>query len=113
MSSNQADVNTISYQLSRVRPRNRSHRDGETADEEVRAHNHSLRRSLVVLDNPDEASTLVRPVPEAPLDAADEEHPEAHEESPDKQHRTTTPFVNVDDGGDGERHVKDILDGLR
>jgi hypothetical protein len=52
-------------------------------------------------------------VPKAPLDAADEEHPEAHEESSDKQHRATAPFVDVDDGGDGECDVKDILDGLR
>lgn len=52
-------------------------------------------------------------MPEARLDTANEEHPESHEESSDKQHGATTPFVNVDDGGNGERDIKDILDGLR
>jgi hypothetical protein len=45
------------------------------------------------------------------LKATDEEKEETHKESSDKKHRTTAPSVDVDNGGDGECDVEDILNG--
>ena len=47
---------------------------------------------------------------EAALQTTDEEEPEAHQESAGEEHRTATPLVDVDDRGDGEGNVEDILD---
>ena len=103
----------ITYQLSRIRPGYRAHRDCKTAHEKIGRDDDSPCGRLVAIDNPDGATArLVCPVAETCLDAADEEHPEAHEKRTDEEHGKTAPLVDVDDGGDGHDHVKDILDGL-
>ena len=103
----------ITYQLSRIRPGYRAHRDCKTAHEKIGRDDDSPCRRLVALDDPDGSTAcLVCPVAETCLDAADEEHPEAHEKRADEEHGTTAPLVDVDDGGDGHDHVKDILYGL-
>ena len=49
---------------------------------------------------------------EAALQTTDEEEPEAHEEGTGEEHGTTTPLVDVDDSGDREHDVEDVLDGV-
>ena len=63
-------------------------------------------------DHPYAAPVDLAPRAEAALQPADEEEPEAHEERADEQHGATAPLVDVDDGGDGERDVEHVLDGV-
>ncbi len=49
----------------------------------------------------------------AALQTADDLKPEAHEQGTGEEHATTTPAVNVDDGGNGECYVEDVLDRRR
>jgi len=52
------------------------------------------------------------PVTKPSLETTDEVEEEAHEERAQNQHWTTTPLVNVDNGGDGSSDIENVLDGL-
>ncbi len=63
-------------------------------------------------DHSDTATVDGAPLAEAELQTADDCEPEAHEQGTGEEHATTTPAVDVDDGGDhDERDVEDVLDG--
>ena len=51
-------------------------------------------------DSPHPRVIELSPVAEVCLEATDEHEPEAHESETEKQHGTTAPFVNVNDGRD-------------
>lgn len=48
-------------------------------------------------------------MPVAALEAADEEEEDAEEGEADDHHRAAAPLVDVDDGGDGEGDIEDVL----
>lgn len=66
----------------------------------------------MTLDNPNTIALNVAPVTEATLESTDEEEPEAHHSETNEKHRTTTPFVDIDNGRDSECDVKNVLHGL-
>ena len=100
------------YEFGRVCPGDGAHGDGEGADEEVGEDDDRLRDPVVAVDHPDAVAVDDAPVAEAALEATDEEEPEAHEEGTGEEHGTTTPLVDVDDSGDREHDVEDVLDGV-
>ena len=97
----------------RVRPRDGAHGDRVGADEEVGEDDDRLRDSVMARDDPHTVAVDIAPCAEAALEAANEEEPEAHQESASEEHRTATPLVDVDDGGNGQDHVENILHRVR
>jgi hypothetical protein len=67
-------------------------------DEKIRAHDYRFCCSLVARNDPNICSTCIRSFSESCLKASDKEHPETHEKGTNEKHRSTTPFVNVDNG---------------
>ena len=53
--------------------------------------------------------TKVSPTTIPALETADEEEEERHEEGAGDEHRAASPAVDVDDGGDREDDIEDIL----
>lgn len=108
--------------LGGVRPRDRTHGDGERAYEKVGADDNSARRPFVSVDDPDGlrnvklvivrpsamyCSKLTRGAPfhrtpsaEMTLKTPDQTEPETHQEKTDEEHRPASPLVDVDDCGD-------------
>ena len=68
-------------------------------DEKIRAYDYRSRCCLVVRNNPNICSTGVGPFSKPGLEASNKEHPKTHEKGTDEKHWSTTPFVNVDNGG--------------
>jgi len=66
----------------------------------------------VSVDDPHTGAINFTPVAVFALESTDEAEPETHEERTDEEHRTTSPSVDIDDGGDGEYDVEDVLDGV-
>jgi hypothetical protein len=56
-------------------------------------------------------SISVLPASVGTAQSTDQEQPEGHECKTDEEHGTTTPFVDVDDGRDGQGDVESVLDG--
>ena len=86
--------------LGGVCPRDGTERDGERADGEVRAHDDTLGRRIVAVDEPDLGVVELAPVAEATLETTDEHQEEAHGDCAGDDHRATTPFVDEEDSGD-------------
>lgn len=99
--------------LGGVRPRNRAHSDGETADEEVGEDDDCLRDTVMVTDDPDTVAVNRAPMSIATLKTTDEHEPEAHKERAGEEHRAATPLVNIDDGRDREHDVEHVLNRVR
>lgn len=45
------------------------------------------------------------------LETTDEEQESRHQSKTNQEHRATAPAIDVNDGGDRERHVQDVVDG--
>ena len=106
-------TDTKRVNLSRVGPRNGSPRDGEGADEEVRASNDSLGSSVVVSDGPGGGGIAVRGIRRsiATHQTTNEEEPKSHEDGSNQENRAATPTIDEQDSRDGHDNVEDVLDG--
>lgn len=96
-------------------PRGRAPGGGERGDEEVRAGDDGLGCRRVAREHPGDVvegrvGARVGPAVST-LDGTGDEEPGHHEGRADEQRGTTTEAVEVEDGGEGQGHVDNVLDG--
>lgn len=81
-------------------------------ERDSRADNDSLCHRIVSFDDPDTFVLNNTPVTIGTLKTTHKEEEEAHGKTASEKHRTATPLVDIDDCGDGQSDVEDVLNRL-
>jgi len=100
--------------LGGVSPGDGTNERREGADAEIGADDDGICSALVANNNPNELTVRVGgvielPLSESGLNTTDEAEEDTHASKAGQQHGTTTPFVDPENGGNGEAHVEDVL----